>query len=390
MTTSSAIRRSCCANNLKPSAATAAGLDAARARLRAVPRWLLRVMSPKRRAIDAPAATAHRRRHHERRPINLALQGGGAHGAFTWGALERLLEEDNLDFDALSGASAGAVNAVLLASGLAEGGAGPAREKLAHFWSAISTNPHGDAMTGGLFDAFPALQRAQQAGFDLMGKFLAPAQFNPLDYNPMRDLLRELVDFERLRALGPALFVAATDAATGRKRIFTREEMTLEAVLASACLPQLHQPVEVDGRQYWDGGYVANPPLLPLVQEATAEDTLLIQLIPLADQDVGQDHAGIGEGLTRVIFNAPLRQEIAALRLMSEAKAGGRFSRHRFHLIDATPTTQALPPGSRLAPDRRLIAHLREAGRQAAESWLAQNAGGIGQHATADLAALFL
>ena len=160
----------------------------------------------------------------------------------------------------------------------------------------------------------------QQAGFDLMGKFLAPAQFNPLDFNPMRDLLRALVDFERLRRDGPDLFMAATDAATGRKRIFTRDDITLEAVMASACLPQMHQAVEMDGRQYWDGGYVANPPLLPLINPAKAEDTLLIQLIPLADQ-VGQDHAGIGEGLNRMIFNAPLRQEIAALQLLSDAKA---------------------------------------------------------------------
>ncbi|HWA48356.1 MAG TPA: patatin-like phospholipase family protein [Dongiaceae bacterium] len=323
--------------------------------------------------------------------MNLALQGGGAHGAFTWGALDRLLEDDTLSFEALSGTSAGAINAVLLAAGLADGGPVAAREKLAKFWSAIATHPHGDAIASSLFIAFPGLQRVQQAGLDLMGKFLAPAQFNPLDYNPMRDLLRDLVDFERLRALGPALFVAATDAATGRKRIFTREEMNLEAVLASACLPQLHHPVEVDGRLYWDGGYVANPPLLPLVQDAKAADTLLIQLIPLADQDVPQDHAGIGEGLTRVIFNAPLRQEIATLQLLSEAqKPDSQVAGHRFHLIDATPTTQSLPPGSRLTPDRRLIEQLRDAGRQAADDWLARNRDQIGRQATADLAAAFL
>lgn len=368
------------------SAAGAGGLDVARDHLWAAQRRLMRMMSSivRRRADRQTSSSALPR------AINLALQGGGAHGAFTWGALERLLEDESLAFEALSGTSAGAINAVLLASGLADGGATAAREKLSKFWSAIATHSNGDAMTGGLFDAFPALQRVQQAGFDLMGKFLAPAQFNPLDYNPMRDLLRELVDFERLRALGPALFVAATDAATGRKRIFIREEMTLEAVLASACLPQLHQPVEVDGRLYWDGGYVANPPLLPLVQEAKAADTLLIQLIPLADQEVPQDHAGIGEGLTRVIFNAPLRQEIATLQLLSEAKTDRALAGHRFHLIDATPTTQDLPPRSRLTPDRRLLAQLRDAGRQAADDWLARNADQIGRRATADLAAAFL
>src|SRR6202008_3848422 len=133
-------------------------------------------------------------------------------------------------------------------------------------------------------------------------------------------LLRDLVDFERLRALGPALFVAATDVATGRKRIFTRADLSLEAWRASPCLPQIHQAVEIDGRQYWDGGYVANPPLLPLINPAKAEDTLLIQIIPLAGQGVPSDHAGITEGLNRIIFNAPLRQEIAAIALMANRR----------------------------------------------------------------------
>lgn len=371
------------------SAAGAAGLNVD---LRAVFRRVMRAMSAviRRRGRRSAKSSGHAGR--EARTVNLALQGGGAHGAFTWGALDRLLEDDTLVFEALSGTSAGAINAVLLAAGLSDGGASIAREKLSKFWSAIATHPHGDAIASSLFIVFPGLQQVQQAGLDLMGKFLTPAQFNPLDYNPMRDLLRELVDFERLRALGPALFVAATDAATGRKRIFTREEMNLEAVLASACLPQLHHPVEVDGRLYWDGGYVANPPLLPLVQTARAADTLLIQLIPLADQDVPQDHAGIGEGLTRVIFNAPLRQEITTLQLLAEtkAKASGQVAGHRFHLIDATPTTQSLPPGSRLTPDRRLIEQLRDAGRQAADEWLARHRDQIGRQATADLAAAFL
>jgi len=325
----------------------------------------------------------------ERRPLNLALQGGGAHGAFTWGVLDRLLEERGLAFDAISGTSAGAINAVLLASGLVENGAAGALEKLARFWSGLCGNANGDALTGGLLDALPGLQRLQHAGLDLIGKFLAPAQFNPLDFNPMRHLLRTLVDFDRLRTAGPALYVAATDAATGRKRIFTRSEISLEAVLASACLPQMHQAVEVDGRQYWDGGYVANPPLLPLIQRGQAADTLLIQLIPLAGQSVPNDHAGIGEGLNRIIFNAPLRQEIAAIELLAN-RSVAPFARHRFHLIDATPATEALPAGTRLVPDWRVVSKLRLEGRQAAEAWLADHRTAIGQRATADLPALFL
>jgi NTE family protein len=317
--------------------------------------------------------------------LNLALQGGGAHGAFTWGALDRLLEERRLAFGAISGTSAGAVNAVLLAAGLVEDGPAGALEKLARFWTGLCRHGGGE----GLFEALPGLQRLQHAGMDLIGKFLAPAQFNPLDLNPMRDQLRTLVDFEQLRRDGPDLFIAATDAATGRKRIFTRLDISLDAVMASACLPQIHRAVEIDGRQYWDGGYVANPPLIPLINPAKSEDTLLIQLIPLAGQGAPADHAGISEGLNRIIFNAPLRQEIAAIQLMASRKVAP-FQRHRFHLIDATPATAALPPGSRLVPDWRMMSKLRLDGRQAADAWLATNRAAVGKRATADLAEVFL
>lgn len=351
-------------------------------------RRLIAVLRRRRRLRRLASVT--RRGSADQRVLNLALQGGGAHGAFTWGVLDRLLEDSSIIFDAVSGTSAGAVNAVLFAAGLVENGSAGALEKLARFWSGICRNPGGDSAAGGLIDALsPQLQHWQQAGLDLLGKFLAPAQFNPLDINPMRALLRELVDFERLRAEGPALFIAATDAATGRKRIFTRREISLEAVMASACLPQLHQAVEIDGRQYWDGGYVSNPPLLPLVQPARAEDTLLIQLIPTGDQDVPSDHAGIGDGLNRIIFNAPLRHEIATIALMASRKVAP-FARHRFHLIDATPATENLAGSSRLVPDWRVIAKLRAAGREAADAWLAGNRTAIGRRATVDLAEVLL
>jgi len=361
---------------------------------RLLPRRVRRLLiAVRRQAWVRPRSPAAAPSRVEPRALNLALQGGGAHGAFTWGVLDRLLEERGLAFDAISGTSAGAINAVLLAAGLVENGAAGALEKLARFWSGLCGNTSGDAqiggLTGGLLNALPGLQRLQHAGLDLIGKFLAPAQFNPLDINPIRDQLRTLVDFDRLRAEGPALFIAATDAATGRKRIFTRGEISLEAVLASACLPHIHHPVEVEGRHYWDGGYVANPPLLPLIQQAKGADTLLIQLIPLAGQRVPNDHAGIGEGLNRIIFNAPLRQEIAAIELLASRNVAP-FARHRFHLIDATRATGALPAGSRLVPDWRGVSKLRLEGRQAAEAWLADHRAAIGRRATADLPALFL
>ncbi|HEY3149731.1 MAG TPA: patatin-like phospholipase family protein [Dongiaceae bacterium] len=364
-------------------------IDLAWQRVRArrlLPRRVRRLLiGLRRQAWSGPRALGSAAQRVERRAINLALQGGGAHGAFTWGVLDRLLEERQLSFDAISGTSAGAVNAVLMAAGLIEDGAAGALEKLARFWTGLCGNGNG----AGFLDQLPGLQRLQHASLDLIGKFLAPAQFNPLDFNPMRELLRTLVDFERLRRDGPALFIAATDAATGRKRIFTRPEISLEAVLASACLPQVQQAVEIDGRQYWDGGYVANPPLLPLINPAKAEDTLLVQIIPLAGQGVPNDHAGISEGLNRIIFNAPLRQEIAAIELMASRRVGP-FLRHRFHLIDATSATAALPAGSRLVPDWRMMSKLRLDGRQAADAWLASHRTAIGRRATADLPAVFL
>jgi NTE family protein len=357
----------------------------ARAR-RLLPRRVRRLLiGLRRQAWSGPRGLGGVPQRVEKRALNLALQGGGAHGAFTWGVLDRLLEERQLSFDAISGTSAGAVNAVLVAAGLVEDGAAGALEKLARFWTGLC----GAGSGGGFLDTLPGLQTLQHASLDLIGKFLAPAQFNPLDFNPMRELLRTLVDFDRLRREGPGLFIAATDAATGRKRIFTRAEISLEAVLASACLPQIHQAVEIDGRQYWDGGYVANPPLLPLINPAKAEDTLLVQIIPLSGQGVPSDHAGIAEGLNRIIFNAPLRQEIAAIALMASRKVGP-FLRHRFHLVDAASSTATLPAGSRLVPDWRMVAKLRLDGREAADAWLAEHRSAIGRRATADLPAVFL
>ena len=364
-----------------PIARTWQRIDARRLLPRRIRRRLLILV--RRQVWSKPRSAAATSQH----VLNLALQGGGAHGAFTWGALDRLLEERRLAFGAISGTSAGAINAVLLAAGLVEGGPASALEKLARFWTGLCRHGGGDA--GGLFETLPGLQRLQHAGMDLIGKFLAPAQFNPLDLNPMRDLLGTLVDFEQLRRDGPDLFIAATDAATGRKRIFTRLDISLDAVMASACLPQIHRAVEIDGRQYWDGGYVANPPLLPLINPAKSEDTLLIQLIPLAGQGAPADHAGISEGLNRIIFNAPLRHEIAAIELMASRRMAP-FLRHRFHLIDATPATSVLPPGSRLVPDWRMVSKLRLDGRQAADAWLSTNHAAIGRRATADLAAVFL
>ncbi len=336
--------------------------------------------------------------------LNLALQGGGAHGAFTWGVLERLITDGRLRFDAVSGTSAGAVNAVLLAAGLMDGGVDAAQAKLEQFWRNISHSQHGDLMATPVLDAM-SIQPGQNWGapgqmFGLVSRFLSPYQFNPLDYNPLRQNLEELVDFVRLRRRSPLrLYIAATDVASGRRRVFETAELTVDMVLASACLPHVHQAVKVGTRYYWDGGYAANPVLLPLVRDADAEDTMLVQLIPLVDLDLPTKPPEIYERLNRIIFNAPLRSEIEMIALGQSLSRKGlvignraqrRFRRHRFHHIDAAPYTQGLEPGSRLNPDWGMIALLRENGRHAAEEWLERHADTVGRRSTADLGSTFL
>jgi NTE family protein len=363
-----------------------------------MPHWL---------AAPGVTITAGRRRRKANggaRSLNLALQGGGAHGACTWGVLERLVTDGKLRFDAVSGTSAGAVNAVLLAAGLMEGGVEAAQGKLEEFWRNISHSQHGNLMSTPMLDAMsmPPGQNWGAPGqiFGMVSRFLSPYQFNPLDYNPLRQNLEQLVDFPRLRRRSPLrLYIAATDVASGRRRVFETGELTADMVLASACLPHVHQAVKVGTRYYWDGGYTANPVLLPLVRDAGAEDTMLVQLIPLVDLDLPTRPPEIYERLNRIIFNAPLQREIELIALGQSLSRKGlvignhvqrRFRRHRFHHIDSAPYTQGLEPGSRLNPDWGMIAHLRESGRHAAEEWLERHADAVGRRSTADFAATFL
>jgi NTE family protein len=374
--------------------------------LQTVRRAVAEGLASGRRARGLPAPIASRRPKKTAVPVkrlNLALQGGGAHGAFTWGALDRLLEDGRADFDGISGTSAGAVNAVLLAAGLMEGGAAAARAKLETFWRNISHGLHGELMTGPVLDAMsgPPGQTWGTPGqiFGMVSRFLSPYQLNPFDYNPLRQQLEELVNFQRLRR-NPSvrMFIAATDIASGRRRIFENGELTIDTVLASACLPTVHHAVKVGTRFYWDGGYTANPVLLPLVQDTEAADTLLIQVIPLTDLDVPTTQPEIYERLNRIVFNAPLRQEIEMIALGQSLSKGlvignrsqRRFRRHRFHRIDAAPYTQGLEPGSRLNPDWGMISRLRESGRHAAEEWLERQFHAVGKTGTADFAAIFL
>lgn len=325
------------------------------------------------------------------RQINLALQGGGAHGAFTWGVLDSLLESEQFSFGWISATSAGAVNAVAFAAGLLEGREA-ARSKLNEVWAAVSGAGVPDLMRFNPF--FRGLSRS--APMAQMASMWSPYDFNPLGFDPLRQLLEQHIDFDALRTQpGPELLIAATDVATGHARLFRRAELTVDAVLASACLPTLHHAVEIEGKAYWDGGFSANPDLVTLASESPVADTLLIKLNPKEKPGAPRGVREIGAHISRMTFNAPLLRDVELIEAMRDASAGNWLSpkgaaqnviKHRFHMIDAGPYTSELSDDSKMKPDAELLLHLRAAGRAETETWLAAHAASVGKVATTDLA----
>lgn len=331
--------------------------------------------------------------------INLALQGGGAHGAFTWGVLDTLLEAGSVEIGWVSATSAGAVNAAALAAGLADGGREGARAKLHEVWHAVHKAAVPDLLRLNPFlSGISSLATASG-----VGRMFSPYQFNPMGFDPLRKLLSETIDFEKLRAASPIeLLIAATDISTGRPRFFRRHEMTVDAVLASACLPTLHHAVEIEGRAYWDGGFSSNPDLIQLALESPVHDTLLILLNATTKSGVPTSPLQIATETARLTFNAPLLRDVEIIETVREAGGGWlkrRFSSpsrltplatHRYHLIEAGRHTAALPAGSKMKPDWDLFKYLHGAGRSETLKWLEANRASIGRRSTVDLKARFL
>jgi NTE family protein len=326
--------------------------------------------------------------------INLALQGGGAHGAFTWGVLDRLLEDEKLRFGWISATSAGAVNAVALAAGLAEGSREKARQKLFKIWQAIHKSGVPDLTRLNPF--FNGLVRPSQLTTHI-ATMLSPYEFNPLGFDPLRRLITDHVDFDLIRAKSPVeLLIAATHVATGRARLFRHQEVSIDAVLASACLPVLHHAVEIDGSAYWDGGFSANPDLVTLASESPYSDTLLVMVSPRVNARLPTTARDISNHANRLTFNAPLLRDIEVITAVRETSsallAKGRLAplcRHRFHLIDGGPITGTLNPETTLKPDWDIITYLHGAGRDHAEKWLEVARSAVGRIETVDLANYF-
>jgi NTE family protein len=339
--------------------------------------------------------------------IDLALQGGGSHGAFTWGVLDRLLEDERLEIAGISGASAGAMNAVALAGGLMEGGREGARTALRRFWSRVADaspfNRLDDGPLGAMFGPnnpwiqawIAPLQQFSQA----LGSQLSPYQLNPLNLNPLRDILAETIDFEAVRACNRTqLFIAATQVATGKLRIFRQAELTADMVLASACLPLLFQAVEIDGEAYWDGGYAGNPALLPLIAETDADDLLLVQINPRERSELPTQAADILERINEITFNASLLKELRSIALLRQLIADedrpthqyrnplfGRVEALRLHLIDGGAQLAPLGAGSKTQTSASFLNELHDMGYAAADQWLHRHRRDIGVRTSHDI-----
>jgi NTE family protein len=340
-----------------------------------------------------PAAIERRTVPRPQRRVSLALQGGGAHGAFTWGVLDRLLDDSRLQFDGLSGSSAGAMNAVVLADGWLKGGRAGARESLATFWAEVGKLMPPGMVVQGEGDAIQ-LSAASKLLASWAGQF-SPAQINPLELNPLRDLLTRLVDFEGLRERSPfKLFVAATQANTGKLRIFREHELTVDMLMASACLPKIHHPVDIEGEPYWDGGYSANPAVFPLFYECEAQDVLLVLLSPLRRSDAPRTVKEIDERITELSFNATFMREMQtfarAVRFAdqppgSSGKLEAKLRSMRVHMIDVCELASLERTETKALAHAPFLEMLCGQGRERAEGWLDAHAGDVGERSSVDV-----
>jgi NTE family protein len=331
--------------------------------------------------------------------INLALQGGGSHGALTWGVLDRLLEDERLEIAEISGTSAGAMNAVVLAEGLERGGRDGARAALEAFWRAISRaalfspiqrSPVDRMLGRWSLDNSPGYLFAEG-----MSRLFSPYQLNPMGVNPLRNVLEAQVDFDlvnRCRKIN--VHVTATHVKTGRARIFSRGAVSLDSVMASACLPQLYPAVEIDGEPYWDGGFSANPALMPLVTSAESPDIVIVQINPIVRHEVPVAARDILNRVNEISFNTALIKELRTIALMQRiiAEQGidlGAAGKTYIHLIHTDEEVQDLAASSKLNAEWAYLTKLRKRGRGWAEAWLEANFDSIGCESSFDIDAFF-
>ena len=338
-----------------------------------------------------------------RKRLNLGLQGGGSHGAFTWGVLDRLLEVDELELVGISGTSAGAMNAAVLAYGLATGGKAGARASLAEFWGRIAALARFSPLQPSPLDRWLGLGNMDLSpgwiALDNLARLASPYELNPLNIDPLKDVLEAVVDFEALRRSCAArrvlLFLCATNVGTGRIKIFEGEEIGLDAVLASACLPWLFQAVEIDGQFYWDGGYSGNPPIYPLIYGTDCEDVLIVQINPINIEGVPRTASEIVDRVNELSFNATLMREMRAIyfvtRLLEEHRVErGRYKRLNIHTIEAEAELARLGASSKVNADKDFLDWLFRLGRERCGRFLDAHYDKIGGESSTDIVKTFL
>lgn len=331
----------------------------------------------------------------QKKLVNLALQGGGSHGAFTWGVLDYFMEDGRVSVEGISGTSAGAMNAVVLTHGYMDGGVDGAREALELFWrdvaslalkSPIKRTPL-DILTGNWsLDASPVYLM-----YDLFSRVVSPYQMNPLNINPLRQLLESSVDFEKVRACEQVkLFIAATNVHSGKVKVFERAELTSDMVLASACLPTMYQAVEIEGIPYWDGGYSGNPPLYPLYEQAQSRDILIVQINPISRIETPKTSREILNRVNEISFNSSLLQELRAIEFVHRLLKENKLDQEHYadvlvHRIEGSEPLSELSASSKINAEWKFLTHLRDIGRESAKKFIDQHYSDLGERSTLNL-----
>ena len=340
--------------------------------------------------------------------INLAIQGGGAHGAYAWGVIDRLLEDGRIKIEGISGTSAGSMNAVVTAYGNMTGGRGGARAALYNFWKKIS---EAGAIYSPLNQTpWDYFQRHWKGNwnmdqsvfyqmFDMVTRVWSPYQFNPFNFNPLRKVLEALVDFDELeKCQTTKLFLSATNVRTGKVRVFNTEEITTDVVMASACLPMFFQAVKIGTDHFWDGGYMGNPALFPLIYHTRSRDLLVVHINPMEREELPTSSAGIMDRLNEITFNSSLLKEMRAIAFVTKLieedwlkeEHKGKLKHLMMHAIRADDVLSHLSVASKFNTDWHFLLYLRDLGRDEADKWLKQNFASIGKRSTIDVRAEFL
>lgn len=342
--------------------------------------------------LDSPA-------HNGPKVINLALQGGGSHGAFTWGVLDRVLEEDAyLKIEGLSGTSAGAMNAAIFAQGYTAGGAFGARDLLDQYWRGVSKLASFGVTRRNLMDKLVGNWNLDHtpgaAMLTTWQRMVSPYQTNPLNINPLRDMIGPMIDFDLIRKSSKFnLFICATEVESGRPRIFSRKELSLDALMASACLPLAFQAVQIDGAPYWDGGYTANPALMPLIETATSPDLVLVPITPFSRPGVPGKPVEIINRANEISFTTPLLAELRTIALARKlvmdqpirSEEAERFARLRLHMLAAEDEMREFGAASKFNVQLDFLLRLKDIGRHAADRWLKANWDNIGHRPSMDV-----